>query len=212
MNDSTGRQPFPLQTLAHELRNRIAPIRNAAALIRLRGGIDAEKLALLIERQLDAMSGALDHALAAEAHGEAAAIAGSPPANAAEAAGSAASQNRRRILVADDSMAMRESLADLLRENGHEVRVAAHGEQALELAVKWLPEVVLLDINMPRLNGYEVARRLRAQFAAQAMKLVMLSGVSLDNATRRNAKEAGFDHCMDKVFDLGTFEALIAED
>ena len=214
MNDSASRSPEAMQTLAHELRNRIAPIRNAAALIRMRSGNDAalEKLVQIIERQLEGLTGALDEALAAGTDTAAERSMDAPAPRSGTASAGVAMRRSRRILIADDSAAIRESLAEVLRENGHDVQSAADGEQALQLAAQWLPEVVLLDVNMPRINGYETARRLRAQFAPEAMKLVMMSGVSLDTATRRSAKRAGFDHCMDKVFDLATFEALLADD
>ena len=98
-----------------------------------------------------------------------------------------------------------------LRDNGHDVQAAADGAQALEMAAAWMPEVVLLDINMPLVNGYEVARRLRAQFPPESMKLVMMSGIVLDNAARRGASEAGFDHCIDKVVDLAALEKLLED-
>lgn len=218
MNDSANRNTDLLSALAHELRNRIAPIRNAAALIRLRAGgnADLETLAELIERQLEGMTRAVDDALAAENTSASPSHdphRPEPPPSADPAAPPARASSRisRRILIADDSAAMRESLAELLRDNGHDVRAAADGAQALELAAKWLPEVVLLDVSMPLVNGYEVARRLRAKFPPEAMKLVMMSGIVLDNAARRRASEAGFDACIDKVVDLETLEKMLGD-
>lgn len=109
----------------------------------------------------------------------------------------------RRVLVADDSAAVRTSLADLLQELGHEVRAAADGAEAVTMAEEWRPEFVLLDIHMPKLNGFEAARRLRAVFPATAMQLVMMSGDDLDDVMRRAALDAGFDHCVDKGLAIG---------
>lgn len=118
----------------------------------------------------------------------------------------------RRILVADDNQAMRNSFAAILRELGHDVRLAADGVQALQIAESWAPEFVILDVHMPKVNGYDVARRLRARFASGAMRLVMMSGTDLDQTTLRAAKEAGFDYCIDKTLAVKGIEALLHGD
>jgi CheY-like chemotaxis protein len=115
----------------------------------------------------------------------------------------------KRILVVDDSNELRASLGNILQEMGHEVRAAADGVEALEIARKWLPGYVLLDINIPKLNGYEVARELRSEFPAAHMVLIMMSGVSLSDAMLRGAKEAGFDHCIDKMQAFEQIEKLL---
>jgi CheY-like chemotaxis protein len=114
-----------------------------------------------------------------------------------------------RILIADDSAAVRDSLARLLEDMGHQVRGAQDGAEAVELAQRWRPDFVLLDIHMPRLNGIMAARTLRAQFPSKLMQLVMMSGVTLDEETRAGAKMAGFDNCIDKVFALEGLEKLL---
>jgi len=115
----------------------------------------------------------------------------------------------RRILVADDSTAVRDSLTAVLRELGHDVRLAADGTEALELAERWLPEFVILDVHMPTLSGYDVARRLRARFTPAVMRLVMMSGTDLDETTLAGAKRAGFDHCIDKTSALNALGDLL---
>jgi CheY-like chemotaxis protein len=115
----------------------------------------------------------------------------------------------RRILVADDSTAVRDSLTAILRELGHDVRLAADGTEALELAERWLPEFVILDIHMPAISGYDVARRLRARFTPAVMRLVMMSGTDLDETTLAGAKRAGFDHCIDKTSALKSLDDLL---
>ncbi len=118
---------------------------------------------------------------------------------------------QRRILIADDNAAVRVSLGALLQDLGHVVQSAADGEAALEIAQDWMPEFVFLDLNMPKLNGVEVARRLRSRFPATVMRLVMMSGSALDEPTLRNAKRIGFDHCIDKIGDPRLLAALLAD-
>jgi CheY-like chemotaxis protein len=140
------------------------------------------------------------------------------PAQAAEATPTQSSTPRaeggaatgRRVLLVDDNRAVRETYADLLAELGCEVDTAADGEQAITRALAWAPRFVILDINLPKRNGYEVARTLRARFGRDAMTLVMISGTLLDDATLARARAAGFDHCLDKASDLATLERLLA--
>ncbi len=121
-----------------------------------------------------------------------------------------AGKRGRRVLIADDSAAVRISLSDLLAEMGHEVRAAADGAEAVAMAQAWQPEFVLLDIHMPRLNGMEAARKLRALFPRGGMQLVMMSGDDLDEVVRRGAQQAGFDHCVDKGLAIGELTQLLA--
>jgi CheY-like chemotaxis protein len=120
----------------------------------------------------------------------------------------AAPQVRRRILVADDNSDALESLATLLELGGHEVFSAANGALALESAERHLPEVALLDIGMPKLDGYEVARRIRAQPWGRAITLVALTGWGQESDRRRSG-EAGFDSHMVKPLDLDKLMELL---
>jgi signal transduction histidine kinase len=115
---------------------------------------------------------------------------------------------RRRILVADDNADALESLATLLGLAGHEVFSAANGALALECAERHLPEVALLDIGMPKLDGYEVARRIRAQPWGRQMTLVALTGWGQDSDRRRSG-EAGFDSHLVKPLDLDKLTELL---
>ena len=81
-----------------------------------------------------------------------------------------------RILIADDNRDAAASLATLLSLDGHDTRVANDGEEALREAEAFRPHIALLDIGMPRINGYEVARRIRAAPWGEAMLLVALTG------------------------------------
>jgi PAS domain S-box-containing protein len=127
----------------------------------------------------------------------------------AQRSGNGAGKMPLRVLIADDSAAVRDSLARLLEDMGHQVRGAQDGAEAVELAQRWRPDFVLLDIHMPKLNGIMAARALRAQFPSNLMQLVMMSGITLDEETRAGAKAAGFDNCIDKVFALEGLETLL---
>jgi signal transduction histidine kinase len=116
---------------------------------------------------------------------------------------------RRRILVADDNADALETLATVLELGGHEVFSAANGSLALECAERHLPEVALLDIGMPLLDGYEVARRIRAQAWGKRITLVALTGWGQDS-DRRRSQEAGFDSHLVKPLDLEKLTQLLA--
>lgn len=117
-------------------------------------------------------------------------------------------QVRRRILVADDNADALESLATLLELGGHEVFTAANGALALESAERHMPEVALLDIGMPKLDGYEVARRIRAQPWGRQITLVALTGWGQDSDRKRSG-EAGFDSHLVKPLDLDKLTVLL---
>jgi signal transduction histidine kinase len=127
-----------------------------------------------------------------------------------ESASAAASKGSvvRRILLADDNDDALESLAKLLELSGHEVFTATHGGTALQCAEQHRPQVALLDIGMPMLDGYEVARRIRAQPWGHRMMLVALTGWGQD-ADRQRAREAGFDSHLIKPPDLAQLNELL---
>jgi PAS domain S-box-containing protein len=114
----------------------------------------------------------------------------------------------RRILIVDDNEDSAESLALLLELAGHETQTAHDGEAALEAAEKLRPDVVLLDIGLPRLSGHEVCRRVRAQPWGQQMILIALTGWGQDE-DRRRSEEAGFDGHLVKPVDHAHLTALL---
>lgn len=120
-----------------------------------------------------------------------------------------ASPTSRRVLVVDDNADAAESLAALLRLFGHEVDVALDGEQALALAPEMKPDLVLLDLGMPRMDGHEVARRMRAAPWGGAMKIVALSGFG-DNSDRARSLEAGCNDHLVKPVSPVDLELLLA--
>ena len=112
-------------------------------------------------------------------------------------------QVRRNILIADDNQDALESLALMLRLEGHEVHCASDGEEALALAGLRKPEIVVLDVGMPKLDGCEVARRIRAESWGRGAVLVALTGWGQD-IDRRRSREAGFDMHLVKPVDPAT--------
>jgi PAS domain S-box-containing protein len=114
----------------------------------------------------------------------------------------------RRVLVVDDNRDAAESLADLLRMDGHDVEVAYDGPSALERLAAGTPEIVLCDIGLPGMDGYEVARAIRAS-GGRGLKLVALSGYAQAEDVRR-AREAGFDAHVAKPPDVEELARLLA--
>ena len=115
----------------------------------------------------------------------------------------------RKILVADDNQDAANTLAMLLRLAGHEVHTAHGGQAALALASAVRPEIALLDIGMPDLDGYEVAKQLRAAPWGTGLKLIALTGWGQEEDKRR-AQAAGFDHHLTKPVDPNRLAALLA--
>jgi CheY-like chemotaxis protein len=125
-----------------------------------------------------------------------------------EAAASGA--GRRRILIIDDNADAAESLAMLLRLMGHTTRVAHSGKTGLEAARGYAPEIVFLDIGMPEMNGYEVARRLAAEQRERPATLVAITGWASDE-DRQQSRAAGFDFHLTKPVETEAVERLLGE-
>jgi PAS domain S-box-containing protein len=116
----------------------------------------------------------------------------------------------RRVLVVDDNEDGAESLAMFLQIGGHEVRTAYDGEQAVEMAENFRPDVVLLDIGMPRMNGYDACRHIRATEWGRDMILIAQTGWGQEEDKRRT-REAGFDDHLVKPVDPLALAKLVAE-
>ena len=127
---------------------------------------------------------------------------------AADKAAVPAAAPRRRILVVDDNVDAAEALGELLRDYGHDVMTAHGGPQALDHARLHRPEIALLDIGMPEMDGYEVAKRIRGELGLGDTLLVALSGYGEDRH-RRLAREAGFDRHVTKPVDVSKLEELL---
>ena len=128
---------------------------------------------------------------------------------AGKAAGGGDPAGRRRVLVADDNADAAETLAMLLSLLGYEVRTAADGMEAVAAAEEFRPDVAVLDIGMPRLDGNGAARRMRAEPWGAEMTIIALTGWGSDEDRRRTA-EAGFDLHLTKPVDPTTLQSLIA--
>jgi CheY-like chemotaxis protein len=103
----------------------------------------------------------------------------------------------KRILLADDNRDAAESLAIILRLEGHEVSLAHDGESALRAFAERRPDVALLDIGMPKANGYDVARQIRAEPGGHEVLLIAITGWAQD-ADKAQSRAAGFDHHLTK--------------
>jgi len=118
-------------------------------------------------------------------------------------------QVARRVLIVDDNVDAADSLALVLQLDGHITRTGYSAQDALELAADFEPEVMLLDIGLPEMNGYEVARRIRASGRPSEVKLIALTGYGQIEDLRR-AQEAGFDDHLVKPVDFETLSRSLA--
>jgi CheY-like chemotaxis protein len=116
---------------------------------------------------------------------------------------------RRRVLIADDNRDAAESLAMLLQMEGHEVTVVHDGREAVTAFEKTRPDAALLDIGMPGLNGYEIARVIRRAPYGRDVTLVAVTGWGQDN-DKAQATEAGFNHHFTKPVEPEAITALLA--
>jgi CheY-like chemotaxis protein len=114
----------------------------------------------------------------------------------------------RRVLVLDDNRDAAESLGMVLKLLGADVRVEYNGEDALKAFTTYKPEVALLDIGMPGMDGYEVARQIRAQPEFQDVTLIALTGWGQEY-DRRRSQSAGFDYHLIKPADIAVLETLL---
>ncbi len=137
--------------------------------------------------------------------GAAAATTAPPPSRAASQGAGA-----HRVLVVDDNADAAASLALLLELGGHDVRTAADGAEALAIAPAFRPELVLLDLGMPRVSGFEVCRALRAEPWAKGVRIVAVTGLG-QAGDRRATADAGFDAHLVKPVDHADVLALLAD-
>jgi CheY-like chemotaxis protein/two-component sensor histidine kinase len=114
----------------------------------------------------------------------------------------------RRILLADDNIDFATSLGQLLSARGHDVRIVHDGEEALREAKSFAPEVAFVDIGMPKVHGYEVARQLRSLPSTAGALLVAVTGWGQED-DRKRAREAGFDRHLVKPVDPADIEQIL---
>ena len=114
-----------------------------------------------------------------------------------------------RVLVADDDRDTANVLAAILRDQGHDVHVALRGDEVADVDRLIRPDVVILDINMPGMSGYAVAREIRERRGPLAPLLIAISGVWTDSSDRRVAEQVGFDHYLVKPCEPADLIALV---
>ena len=129
--------------------------------------------------------------------------------NPAQPLSAAAGFARHRILVVDDNVDAAETMVMLLDLSGHDACVAFSGQEALNVAARFLPDVVFLDIGLPGMNGYEVARQLQASPATASAKLIALTGWGTEEDIRKS-KMAGFHAHLTKPVDPNAIDAILA--
>jgi CheY-like chemotaxis protein len=115
-----------------------------------------------------------------------------------------------RVLVVDDSVDTVESTARLLKLHGHEVQTACDASEAIAAALRWRPEFVLLDLSLPGMDGYQVARSLKHQVLSEETVLIAVTGHG-QTEDRQRSREAGIDHHLVKPVDPDVLLALIAQ-
>jgi len=183
MTENRAKSEEFLSELGHELGNCLAPIRNALRLMEHQG-VDArtvEYARSVIQQQLAELE-RLSQRLTG----------GGQQPDAEQTA-----DKGRRILIADDNRAWVDSLASVLRNEGYTVFAAYGGREAVEMATQIRPDVVLLDIEMPEMSGYETARRMRAQLADHPLQIIAIT-VWGRESDRAAARLAGFNHHLTK--------------
>ena len=116
---------------------------------------------------------------------------------------------QQRVLVVDDYPDAAKTLAFLLKARGYEVATAASGQEALDVARAFQPTIIMLDIGLPDIDGYEVARRIRADAPRQPLRLIAVTGRS-DIEDQQRAIDAGFDHHLTKPVRFALLEKLLA--
>ncbi|HYC35479.1 MAG TPA: response regulator, partial [Usitatibacter sp.] len=116
----------------------------------------------------------------------------------------------RKVLLADDNVDFVDSLGQILVSRGHQVRVVYDGAEALAVAGQFRPNVAFIDIGMPKVHGYEVARRMRSEPVTSNCLLVAVTGWGQEN-DRKRAREAGFDRHLVKPVDPSEIEAILEE-
>ena len=131
------------------------------------------------------------------------------PARSDAGAGAVQASPMRRILVVDDNVDAAESIAMLVQIWGHDVRLAHNGPEALEAAEQYQPDIIVLDIGLPGISGYEVARQLRQQPRFRETRLIAMTGYGQEEDFRRS-KDAGFDEHVTKPVDPDDLQRLLS--
>jgi CheY-like chemotaxis protein len=121
----------------------------------------------------------------------------------------AAGTRQCNILIVDDNIDAAESLGEYLKACGHMIHLTHDGASAIAYAARLRPDVVILDIGLPAMNGYQVARRLRSDVGLTSSLLVAVTGYAQER-DRISAREAGFDHHFAKPLDVSRLAAVLS--
>ena len=186
-----------MDRLVHDLNNALAPVRNAVALM-ARDDADLKTMKYareVIEKQLADLERIGKDILTAYREAP-------PPER-------RAALKSRRVLIIDDNRNWVDSLAAILIADGYEVDVAYGGHEGVEAALRNPPDVVLLDIEMPEVSGYEAARRLRSRLGKRCPQIVAISVWGQDSA-KLAGREAGFTHHLTKPVAFTELEKILA--
>jgi len=132
------------------------------------------------------------------------------PASNGETVAAAIPGQSKRILIIEDNVDAADTLAMMLQTMGHEAHAAYDGPSGLKDFAQWRPSIVLLDIGLPGMNGFEVAQRLRASSPKNHLKIIALSGYGSDS-DRERSRNAGFDHHLVKPVNFDAMEKVLNE-
>ena len=191
--------------LAHELRNPLTPLRNGTEIIR-RNSSDNPILgrtADMMSRQILQLVRLVDELVGTDPV--------SVDADSAEAGASAPEAGRMRILVADDNADAADSLAMLLQAQGHVVLTASDGRRAVEVAEAFRPNVILMDVSMPHLDGLEATREIRRHEWGAEIRIIALTAWGQETE-RRRTRDAGMDAHLVKPVDSRALAAALSAD
>jgi CheY-like chemotaxis protein len=183
-----------LSMLAHELRNPLTPLRNGIEIVRQMSSANPAlaRTAEMMSRQIVQLIRLIDDLVGTDS-----------PARENSAAGTSAEPAepaRLRILVADDNADGADSLAMLLQADGHVVLTAPDGRRAVEVAEAFVPDVILMDVAMPNLDGLEATREIRRRPWGQGIRIIALTAWGQETE-RRRTREAGMDAHLVKPVD-----------
>ncbi len=197
-----------LAALTHDLRNSLASIVSALHILRLQRypNAVAEQAGKTLERQAEHLTLLVDHLSE---------LAGVPKPRQRSAVHEWQRETKppeevqsRRILVIDDNRDAADSTGTLLVLWGHEVRVAYDGPSAVTIACDYRPNVCLLDLGMPKMDGYQVAAALRGEPALAGMRLVAMTGYD-GEADQQRSREAGFDAHLVKPVEIAALQEVL---
>jgi CheY-like chemotaxis protein len=205
---ATPWQEESLALLNHDLRNALGSVVSALHILKLQGYTSplAEQAARTIERQADQLALLADQLSGLAGVNKSSARPARPQLSAPERAAELIS---RRILVVDDNRDAADSTGTLLLLWGHQARVAYDGDSALTIAREYRPEVCLVDLAMPGMNGYQVAQQLRREPALAGTRLIALTGFDQD-FDRKRSGHGDFDAVLLKPVEITALQDVLA--